>query len=838
MGRNVMKRILGALLAAGLSVLVLVGMGFAGAYQYLAPEIPQAAALRDVRTQLPLRVYSKDGKLIAQIGEQRRIPVAFEQVPQVVLDAFLAAEDARFFEHPGVDWQSLVRALVANVSAGSAREGGGTITMQLARNTVLTSEKTLRRKLKEVFLALRLEREFTKQEILTLYLNRIFLGQRAYGIGAAAEVYFDKTVPQLTLAEAALIAGLPRSPSLDNPVASLERAHDRRAYVLRRMLELGKIDQSQHDAALDETLTSRLYGPIIELEAPFVAEMVRAEMVRQHGADALTAGYKVATTVDSRLQQAANASLWRTLLEYERRHGYRGPVERIDAAQLADQAVSGAIFKRHPRRGSLQPAVTTAVAERSAEFMLRNGAIVTVDWESLSWARPVIDPLKDAMGPLPKAAREVVAPGDVVYLEPLPEGKYRLGQLPAVAGALAALDPNDGAIVALVGGFDFGASKYNRALQAQRQPGSAFKPFLYSAALERGFTPATLVNDAPIVLPGGGGPGGDEEWRPQNITRKFYGPTPMREGLVRSRNLVSIRLLRGAGVGFATRHIAQFGFGPQALPANLTLALGTGQVTPLEMVRGFAVFANGGALVTPYFIQAVEGSAGEQLFEARPARACGACDFAAPAADAPSDASGPSGPSGPSSPSCPSCPSGPSSPSCPSCPSPAPQAISAANAFVMTDMMTDVIQRGTAQRAATALNRKDIAGKTGTTSDRRDTWFVGFNADYAAAVWVGFDQERSLGENEEGGKTALPMWIHFMQEALRDRPEHRQPEPPGVVRMWVSRETGALSRAGAPGALFEAFLEAYAPQPGMGGMGDDEVGAETVESAPGDDSIF
>ncbi|MDH5175278.1 MAG: penicillin-binding protein 1A [Gammaproteobacteria bacterium] len=839
-----MTRILGALLAAGLSVLVLVGMGFAGAYQYLAPEIPQAAALRDVRTQLPLRVYSKDGKLIAQIGEQRRIPVAFEQIPQVVVDAFLAAEDARFFEHPGVDWQSLVRALVANVSAGSAREGGGTITMQLARNTVLTSEKTLRRKLKEVFLALRLEREFTKQEILTLYLNRIFLGQRAYGIGAAAEVYFDKTVPQLTLAEAALIAGLPRSPSLDNPVASLERAHDRRAYVLRRMLELGKIDQSQHDAALDETLTSRMHGPIIELEAPYVAEMVRAEMVRLHGADALTAGYRVATTIDSRLQQAANASVWRTVLEYERRHGYRGPVERIDAAQLADQAVLGAVFKRHPRRGSLQPAVTTAVADRSAEFMLRNGAIVTVDWESMSWARPVIDPLKDAMGPFPKVAREVVAPGDVVYLEPLPEGRFRLGQLPAVAGALVALDPNDGAIVALVGGFDFGASKYNRALQAQRQPGSAFKPFLYSAALERGFTPATLVNDAPIVLPGGGGAEGDEEWRPQNITRKFYGPTPMREGLVRSRNLVSIRLLRGAGIGFATRHIAQFGFGPQALPANLTLALGTGQVTPLEMVRGFSVFANGGALVTPYFIQAVDGSAGEKLFEAKPARACGACDFAAPAADAtasPPDTSGVSDASAPSSPSSPAGSSGAAGASCSSCAAgaaAAPQAISAANAFVMTDMMTDVIQRGTAQRAATALNRKDIAGKTGTTSDRRDTWFVGFNADYAAAVWVGFDQERSLGENEEGGRTALPMWIYFMQEALRDKPEHRQPEPPGVVRMWVSRETGALSRAGAPGALFEAFLEAYAPQPGMGGIGDDEVGAETVESAPGDDSIF
>jgi penicillin-binding protein 1A len=828
MGRNVMMRILGALLATTLSVLVLVGMGFAGAYQYLASEIPQAASLRDVKTQLPLRVYSHDRKLIAQIGEQRRIPVAFEEIPAVVVDAFLAAEDARFYEHPGVDWQSLLRALVANVSAGSAREGGGTITMQLARNTVLTSEKTLRRKLKEVFLALRLEREFTKQEILTLYLNRIFLGQRAYGIGAAAEVYFDKTVPDLTLAEAALIAGLPRSPSVDNPVASLSRASDRRTYVLRRMLELDKIDQAQHDAAAQVPISNRLYGPIIELDASYVAEMVRAEMVQQHGGDALTAGYKVYTSIDSRLQRAANAATWRTLLEYERRHGYRGPLERIDPSQLGDATALGLVFKRNPRRGSLMPAVTTTVAERSAEFLLRNGAMATVEWEAMSWARPVIDRLKHTLGPAPKVAGDVVAPGDVVYLEPLPEGKFRLGQLPAVAGALVALNPNDGAIVSLVGGFDFESSKYNRVTQAERQPGSAFKPFLYSAALERGFTPATLVNDAPIVLPGGGGPEGSEEWRPQNITRKFYGPTPMREGLVRSRNLVSIRLLRGAGIGIATRHMANFGFSPQALPPNLTLALGTGQVTPLEMARGFAVFANGGALVTPYFIDSVEDATGATIWAAKPAVACTTCAFDSPAegadlASLPDDyvtagktttaANAASG-------------------------SRAPQAISPANAFVMTDMMTDVIQRGTAQRAATTLQRKDIAGKTGTTSDRRDTWFVGFNADYAAAAWVGFDQERSLGENEEGGRTALPMWIYFMEEALRDLPEHRQPEPPGVVRMWVSRETGAPSRAGAPGALFEAFLEQYAPQPGMGAFGDDEVGAETVESTTGDDSIF
>jgi penicillin-binding protein 1A len=818
-----MTRVLGGLLALAFTLLLLVGMGFAGAYQYLAPDIPDAATLRDVKTQLPLRVYSRDGRLIAQIGEQRRIPVTIEQIPATVIDAFLAAEDARFYQHPGVDWQGLVRALVANVSAGGVREGGGTITMQLARNTVLTSERTLRRKLKEVFLALRLEREFSKQEILALYLNRIFLGQRAYGIGAAAEVYFDKTLADLTLAEAALIAGLPRSPSLDNPVASLERATQRRSYVLRRMLELGKIDAVAHDAANVEPISTRIHGPIIELDAPYIAEMTRAEMIRQYGADALTAGYRVYTTVDSRLQQAANAAAWRAILEYERRHGYRGPLERIDPATQDDAAARAAVFKRHPRRGNLLPAIVRAVGERDALLDLRDGSAVELTWDEMTWARPVINAAKDALGPYPKLAGEVLAIGDVVYLEPLPEGKFRLGQLPAVAGALVSLDPSDGAIVALVGGFDFGASKYNRVTQAQRQPGSAFKPFLYSAALERGFTPATLVNDAPIVLPGGGGAEGDEEWRPQNITRKFYGPTPMREGLVRSRNLVSIRLLRGAGIGFVTRHMAEFGFGPQTLPANLTLALGTGQVTPLEMARGFAVFANGGARVDPYFIDRVLDAAGAEVFKASPAVACPLCDMTSageidgmpPSADTVAPTPAP-----------------------PTADPRAPQAISPANAFVMTDMMVDVIQRGTAQRAATALNRKDIAGKTGTTSDRRDTWFVGYNADYTTAVWLGFDQERSLGENEEGGRTALPMWIYFMQEALRDRPEHRQPEPPGVVRMWVSRESGAPARAGAPGALFEAFLEQFAPEPGMGGVGDDTVGAETVESTAEGDSIF
>jgi penicillin-binding protein 1A len=758
--------------------------------------------------QLPLQVRSRDEKLIAQFGEQRRIPLKGEEIPQLVVDAFLAAEDARFYTHPGVDWQGLVRALLSNVAAGGVREGGGTITMQLARNTVLSSERTLRRKLKEVFLALRLEREFSKQEILTLYLNRIFLGQRAYGVGAAAEVYFDKSAAELDLAEAALIAGLPRSPSRDNPVASIERARGRRAYVLRRMLETGRIDAVARDAALLVPIDGRLHGPDIQLDAPWIAEMARAEMVERFGQAAFIDGYSVYTTVDSRLQTLADASARQAILEYERRHGYRGPLTQIESSSLADADAVRAAFREYGNLGNLAVALVESVAEKTASVRLRDDRRIDLRWEDLSWARRALP--GDKLGPAPTSAAEVLAPGQLVYLEPLADDHWRLAQQPAVAGALVAIDPTDGAIVAVTGGFAFFDSRYNRALQARRQPGSAFKPFLYSAALERGFTPATLVNDAPIVIEGGTP---EEEWRPQNITKRFYGPTPMREGLVRSRNLVSIRLLRGTGLGHAIKHIGQFGFGAEAMPANLTLALGTGQVTPLAMARGFAVFANGGYLVTPYAVERVTDAAGNTVFQATPKLACPAC---VQATGLGAVATGPVPPD-----------------------RQAPVAITPANAFVMTDMMVDVIQRGTAQLAR-SIGRLDLAGKTGTTNDRRDAWFVGYNADLTVATWIGFDQERSLGEQEEGARTALPMWVHFMTEALRGVPEHRQPEPPGVVRMWVSRDSGAPASAGEFGAVFEAFLAAHAPLSGGvvdGGL-TDGIDAESMEPASSEESIF
>ncbi|HVN42626.1 MAG TPA: transglycosylase domain-containing protein, partial [Steroidobacteraceae bacterium] len=452
-----------AFAAAGCLAL-LVALCFAGAFQYLEPEIPDAAALQDVRTQLPLSIYTRDSKLIAQIGEQRRVPLAYEQIPPVLIDAFLAAEDDRFFEHPGVDWEGLIRAAASNLVEGGVHQGGGTITMQLARNTVLTSERTLRRKLKEVFAALRIERLFTKREILTLYLNRIFLGQRAYGVGAAAEVYFDKKVSELTLPEAALIAGLPRSPSRDNPVASVERAKHRRAYVLRRMFETGKINAAARDAAAATPIPSQLHGPNVEVEAPYVAEMVRADLVQRLGPAALTDGYRVTTTLDSRLQGAGNLAAWRAILEYDRRHGYRGPLERLGAGVLADRPASDAALARHPAPANLVTALVRTVADRSVELALRNGAAVRLDWDALAWARPTLHP--EGLGPSPKAAGEVLHPGDVVFLEPVDAARYRLAQVPAVSGSLVALDPRDGAIVSLVGGFDFGLSKFNRAVQA------------------------------------------------------------------------------------------------------------------------------------------------------------------------------------------------------------------------------------------------------------------------------------------------------------------------------------------------------------------------------------
>ena len=821
-----MKRVLRRLLAALAIPLVLAAFGAVlapiGAYYYLAPTLPDVATLRDVRLQVPLRIYTRDGRLIAQIGEQRRVPVTFAEIPKQMVDAFLAAEDDHFYEHSGIDAGGLLRAVYVSAVSHEARQGGSTITMQLARNMFLTPEKQIRRKLREIFLALRIESEFSKQEILTLYLNKIFLGYRSYGVAAASEVYFGKPLAELSLAEMATIAGLPKAPSTINPITSPERAINRRAYVLRRMLDAGYISQAQHDEAARAPMESQEHGPRVEIDAPFVAEMVRAELVSRFGEEAYSAGYKVTTTVDSRLQHTADWSLRATLLEYDRRHGYRGPVAHTEpGSPQADHAL-----ETRPIVGGLWPAIVTGVNARDIVVRVRSGQTLTVPWEGgLAWARPGDD--KGGLGAAPKTPSDIVSAGDLIYVLPTGNGQAFLAQIPLVQGAFVSLDPQDGAILALVGGFDFYQSKFNRAAQAKRQPGSSFKPFIYSGALEKGFTPASVILDAPIVLDA---QGSGESWRPSNDEKSFSGPTRMRDALARSRNLVSIRILRAIGIDYATNYATRFGFTEEELPHNLTLALGTPQLTPLQMATAYSVFANGGFKVSSYLIDRIEDASGQVVFLAEPAVACPGCvsehpEQPAPVFDAVGSADGVVTRRGPSTGT-----TGLDDKHL------APSVISAANAFIMTDLMKDVIRRGTARRAL-VLKRDDIAGKTGTTNDRRDTWFSGFNAGIVATAWVGFDQERSLGANEEGGHTALPMWVYFMGEAMRGQGERRLRQPEGVATARISPATGQLAAAGDPNGVFEFFLAGKLP--GSGGLGGDGAPAAAEAQHPqSDDGIF
>lgn len=800
----------------GVTLGAVVGLAFLATYHYLKPTLPDVAQLRQLKLQMPLRIYSRDGRLIGQIGEQRRSPVTYGEVPEVVVQAFLAAEDDRFFEHPGVDWMGMARALVVTATSMEARQGGSTLTQQLVRTTLISKERTLRRKLREIFLALTLEHELTKQEILELYLNTVFLGQRAYGVAAAAETYFGKRLTNLSIAEAALLAGLPQAPSRYNPAASREQAERRRAYVLRRMREVGFISDEQQRAALEEPITGELHGPRVEVEAPYVAELVRQALFEEYGGRIYTDGLRVIATVDSRLQRAADIALRSAVLEYDRRHGYRGPAERTELPPVEGPEVVEAVLGRHGMVGVLLPALVLAVDGREAKVVTRSRGEFSLPFEGMNWARPAL--AGGGVGPAPRRPADVVHRGDVIYILPNGPATAFLAQLPEAQGALVSLDPHDGAIVALTGGFDFYTASFNRVTQARRQPGSAFKPFIYSAALESGYTPASIILDAPVVYEAPEG-SGEQDWRPGNDNRRFYGPTRLRDALARSRNLVSIRLMRAMGVDRTREYVLRFGFPAAHVPADLTTSLGTAELTPLEVASGFAVFANGGFRVQPYLIERVEDARGKVLMQANPRLACPACgQEAGPAAPGvltgftaaplqtlvPGDGRGVTraseiGGSLDASPE-----------------QWAAAVISPANAFIISDMLRDVIRVGTGKRAL-ALGRSDLSGKTGTTNDQRDAWFSGFNADLVATAWVGFDQERSLGALEEGGRTALPMWVYFMREALRDRPEHQLAMPEGVVMARVSATTGGPAAPGDADAVFEYFLADR--MPGRGGVG-------------------
>ncbi len=776
----------------GAAVLGLVAVG--GAYLYIAPDLPTVDSLKDFKLQVPLRIFSRDGKLIAEFGEKKRIPAQYRDIPDLMIKAVLAAEDDRFFEHPGVDWQGILRAAYHLAKTGEKSQGGSTITMQVARNFFLSREKTYFRKLSEIFLALKIDHELTKQEILELYLNKIYLGHRAYGIGAAAQVYYGTDLDHLTLAQLAMIAGLPKAPSSYNPITDPPRAKLRRDYVLRRMFTLHFIDQKSFQDALAAPITAELHTLTAEVEAPYVAEMVRSDLVARFGDDAYTAGYKVYTTIDSRLQQDANTAIHQALLEYDRRHGYQGPEKHLDLSQNQDPQQWRDMLGQMAVFGGLQPALVTAVQADTATALLADGRQVQIPWQGLEWARRYIN--ENARGPAPQQASDVVSPGDVVRLQSLPDGTWELAEVPQVEGALVSLRPRDGAIVALTGGFDFYYSKFNRALQAARQPGSSFKPFIYSAALEKGFTLASLINDAPVVFQD---QALESVWRPENYSGKFFGPTRLREALVHSRNLVSIRLLQAAGVDYVVDYLQRFGFDSKALPKNLSLALGSAAVTPLQLTKAYAVFANGGYQVEPYYIERIEDIKGQAVQLANPAVACPECsqdpgnDSTPTTRVAVNDASRTT-----------DVPSG-------LVVNQAKETITPQNAYLITSALRDVIRRGTG-RHARVLGRHDLAGKTGTTNDQRDAWFAGFNTKLVTTAWVGFDKTAPLGRLETGARAALPMWIKYMGKALKGVPEKSLPQPPGLVTVRIDPETGQLANANDRHAIFELFRTNQVPK--------------------------
>ena len=837
--------ILGTLALIG----VIAGGLFAGgAYFYLYPRLPDIDALKEVQLQVPLRVYAKSGELIAEFGEMKRSPLSYEQFPQHLINAVLAAEDDRFFEHPGVDYQGILRAVAHLVSTGQKGQGGSTITMQVARNFFLSREKTYLRKLNEIFLAFKIEGFLTKNEILELYLNKIYLGKRAYGFAAAAQVYYGKDIDKLSVAEYAMIAGLPKAPSSHNPVNNMERALLRRNYVLGRMRELNFIDEEVYQTALASSDVAQVHGQDIELEAPYIAEMVREEMVTRYGSEAYTGGFSVYTTITADRQRAANKAMHNALLGYDRRHGYRGHLGFFDlnsdtnkseeespqTEELQQDDIAIVKPERQPldkfelwrkelnkisSYGNLIPSLVFQVNDDEAYAYTAENKVVYLPLEHIKWARTYIN--DNRVGAVITSAHQRLKEGDIIYTVPSEKpGCSWLAQNPTVSGALISLSPEDGAVEALNGGFDYYESKFNRVLQAQRQPGSSFKPFIYAAALDKGYTAASIIADAPVVFDA---PGLEDTWRPENYSGNFFGDTRLRVALVHSRNLVSIRLLRDIGIGYAIRYVKRFGFTDKMLPRNLSLALGSGSLTPYDLSTGLTVFANGGYRVKPYYIDYIVAAQNEIVFITEPEQVCHACREAATYENKDEKIQNhdvketiPI-----SSPALPQDLSesflslmdederlqvqqGPVQIKL------AEQILSPQTAFLMNSMMRDVIRHGTGRRAL-VLGRKDLAGKTGTTNEQRDAWFTGFNADLATVAWVGFDTPQPLGIRETGAIAALPMWVDYMRDALKGVAEKKLEQPPGLVSVRIDPKTGKLANAATKNAIFEFFLADQVP---------------------------
>lgn len=842
---------------------------------YLGPQLPDIEQLKNIQLQTPLRIYTQDEKLVAEFGEKRRTPVQYEQIPQHFIQAILAAEDTSFYEHSGIDIKGLGRAFVQLAQSGSIQSGGSTITMQVARNYLLTLDQTFTRKFKEIMISLQMEKILTKEEIMELYVNKIYLGNRAYGIDAAAEVYYGKELHELSLAQLAMIAGLPKAPSRYNPIINPRRALLRRNWIVHRMHSLGMIDEESYETAVREPITARYHGLRPEVEAPYVAEMVRAEVAEKLGDDIYTAGYRVYTTLDSEAQNAANAALVKGLLDYDKRHGWRGVVRSdIPAALETDEgdefsregeldlgiepevdAETGEpvvsedtsnwqkVLRTTPTYGELKPVIVSTAEEQFLQVVTEDGAYIEIPWDNLTWAKPYHNPFWK--GPTLKATSDILKRGDLIYIEPgeappepvnppaeevaeaaeetqLAEGEvaveqrpqqyWQLSQIPNIQGAFVSLSPEDGSLLALVGGFNFYQNKYNRAYQGARQAGSIFKPIVYTAALESGMTPATIINDAPVVFD-------DKElestWRPSNSSGKFYGPTRLRHALYKSRNLVSIRILRSIGISSAIRFATRFGLNADQLPRDLSLALGSATLSPYEMAMVYAVMANGGYKVNPYFIDRIENSDGEVLYQAEPLKVCRDCEEGAEEVQV-GERFYPI----------------------------APRIADERSIYIMHTMLKDVIRQGTG-KAARSLGRSDIAGKTGTTNEQKDAWFAGFNQDVVAATWVGFDQPATIGEY--GSKAALPIWVDFMDDFLDGKPERSMAQPSGLVTVRIDPETGKRARPGQADAIFEVFRVENVPEeevvvapatPTEILEGNDGEVLAPVEEAPAPEALF
>ncbi|MDO7554477.1 MAG: penicillin-binding protein 1A, partial [Oceanospirillaceae bacterium] len=779
--------------------------------------LPDVNSLRDYHLQTPLRVMSRDGKLISEFGEQRRIPLSIDQVPQLYIDALLSAEDENFYSHYGVDPKALLRAAVRMVQAGGKIQGGGsTITMQVARNYLLTLDQTFIRKFNEILLSFQIEQELSKKQILEMYFNKMFMGHRAYGIEAASHVYYGRSISELDLPQLAMLAGLYKAPSKYNPISNPTRSKIRRDWILGRMLKLNYIQQEQFEVAIETPITARFHSLKPETSASYVAEMVRSELFDAFPIeDVYTGGYRVYTTIDSKLQDAAQLAVQTGLLAYDRRHGYRG-VEKNHGPNVNVEDAEK-LLNRTPVFGPLQPAIVRRVDEESAQLLLRYGQIITINFSDMSWVRPRLS--INSLGRAPDNISQILRPGDQVRVRQAEDDTnvWYLSQVPDAQGALIALDPKDGAMIALVGGFEYLHSKFNRATQALRQPGSNFKPIVYSAALEQDFTAATLINDAPVVFNDASLEG---SWRPENYSGKFFGPTRLRKALYKSRNLVSIRILREIGIKSAINYATRFGFKPQQLPRNLSLALGSASVPPIDVATAYASFANQGYQVKPYFIERIEDSLGKVLYQAQPNTVCPNCDYvrhtdevdlgqsedtqttvindvAIVALDQALDQEDAQQNTELARPIT-------------HLPI-APRIMDERVNYIMHTILQDVVKKGTARKAK-KLNRDDLAGKTGTTNDQKDAWFSGYVDAMVATAWVGFDQPTTLGKNEFGSTAALPIWIDFMDIALKDVPQTQRQQPDDMVTIKIDEATGELARPGDASAVEEIFRAERTPK--------------------------